>query len=61
MGSEEFAKAIFSSIRDDSVTHANASGYDALINTASHHGGTCHISVVDQDGNAASATSSVNY
>ncbi|XP_038068571.1 glutathione hydrolase 1 proenzyme-like [Patiria miniata] len=61
MQSKAFAKSIYSQIREDAVTFTNASGYNALLNTAPHSGGTCHISVVDQYGNAVSATSSVNY
>ncbi|XP_038063495.1 glutathione hydrolase 1 proenzyme-like [Patiria miniata] len=60
MQSEAFAKSISSQIREDAVTFTNASGYNALLNTAVRSGGTSHISVVDQFGNAVSATSSIN-
>ncbi|XP_033634963.1 glutathione hydrolase 1 proenzyme-like [Asterias rubens] len=61
MKSESLAKTVFSQIEDNQVTYTDASGYDPLHSTASHHGGTCHISVVDEDGNAVSATTTVNY
>ena len=61
MKSESLAKTVFSQIEDNQVTYTDASEYDPLYSTASHHGGTCHISVVDEDGNAVSATTTVNY
>ncbi|XP_071964321.1 glutathione hydrolase 1 proenzyme-like [Antedon mediterranea] len=60
--SEEFAREIRDTIKDNTVTYTNSSYYsNGEVDATDDIGGTSHLNVLAENGDAVSVTTSVNY
>ncbi|XP_071965545.1 glutathione hydrolase 1 proenzyme-like, partial [Antedon mediterranea] len=62
LASEDFASNVRYTIKDDRLTYTNLSYYSSgIFDETEKKGSTSHVSVLDENGNAVSVTTTINY